>query len=164
MENLGESIRRAMHTSRLGQPKPGPFVPTAGHIMATRLITCTADQPVREVIALMLNHRISGLPVVDEDRQLVGMVSEADCLRVLTSSAFHQYGYPSEVPVSQLMTKEMHTIEADVKLPDVAQRFLAGRLKRLPVLTDGRLVGQVSRRDVLTAMVKMEGWDRDPAK
>ena len=130
--------------------------------MAKRLITCTVDQPVREVVELMLKHRISGLPVVDDKRCLVGMVSEADWLLVLTSGAFHRHGYPSEIRVSRLMSTELHTIEPDLPLPAIAHRFLADRLKRLPVLDHGYLVGQVSRRDVLTAMVKLGGWDREP--
>ena len=83
---------------------------------------------------------------------LVGMLSEFDCLAVVLSAGYH--GNPGG-PVSDLMVTDVKTIDADMSIVDLAQLFIDSRLRRYPVLKDNRVVGQVSRRDVLRALLDL---------
>jgi len=98
---------------------------------------------------LMIEHRISGAPVVDEHGNLIGLLSEQDCLKVALSAGYHgEYGGR----VSEYMTRDVRTVDADTSILEVAKLFLEEKLRRYPVMEGNRLVGQVSRRDVLKAL------------
>jgi len=101
-----------------------------------------------EAIGLLLKHRISGAPVVDADGTFIGVFSEMSCLRMLVKAAYEQ------LPTTQLFAfveTDAETIDEDTDLLTIAQRFLSTETRRLPVLSDGKLIGQISRRDVLSA-------------
>ena len=119
----------------------------ASHVMARQLITFSPETTAVEAIRLLLENKISGAPVVDNHDRLVGIISEFQLLSVIfdTQTAL--------TPVGELMTKEVITIYEDTPLVDVAQAFISLRIRRLPVLKDGKVVGQVSRRDVLRCVV-----------
>lgn len=125
-------------------------LPTAAEIMAREVVTLSPDTPIHTAMRTLLSRKISGAPVVDDDGHLVGILSEKDCLRVLTAEAFD--GLP-EGHVADYMTAEPSTIAPSTDLLDIASRFLASAFRRLPVVdAGGALVGQVSRRDVLAAI------------
>jgi CBS domain-containing protein len=124
----------------------------AYEIMKTDLVTLSADANVYEAVDLLIKHRISGAPVIDEDRRLLGVFSEKSVMKVLVEAAYEQ------VPayrVDALMNPEPRTITEDTLLVTMAQIFLTGPARRLPVLRDGILVGQVSRRDVIQAATRL---------
>ncbi|MDX1477787.1 MAG: CBS domain-containing protein [Saprospiraceae bacterium] len=123
--------------------------------MARDLITFTPNTEIHEVINTLLDHRISGAPVLSETGELVGLIDDKDCLNVLIDSAY--YNQPvSRNTVSQYMTNVMRTISVDADLVDVANTFVRTNFKRLLVVDDdGKLVGQVSRRDILRAIRDM---------
>ena len=148
MESLGDSIRRAMASERPPAVVGRRAVPPAAQIMTKDLHVCRPQQHVQEAIELLLKHRISGAPVVEEGRRLVGILSEVDCLRVLASGAFHETGYAEHLTVCELMSTEITSIAPDTDLYRIAGLFRQ-RWRRLPVVEGGRLLGQVSRRDVL---------------
>ncbi len=127
-------------------------VPTARDIMTTSLVTLDPDTSVFDAIRTLLRHRISGAPVVDSDGKCVGMFSELDCLRVLAAGEFYSDDHREEGVVSDYMTGLFRSLEPDRDIYSVAQFFLTHAVRRLPVLENGELVGQVSRRDVLAAM------------
>lgn len=117
--------------------------------MARDLISFYPETDVLDAIHDLVTHRIAGAPVVDHHGELVGMLSEFDCMKVaLDASYYGQRGGP----VSDYMTKEVQTVDAEMNIVDLAERFTASRFRRFPVLKDGRLVGQISRRDVLRAL------------
>ncbi len=122
--------------------------------MATKLITFTPDQNIGEVIDAILKCKISGAPVLDENEQLVGMISEKDCLRVLLGNTYHNHLHRSG-KVKDYMSAEVTTVSAEASVIDVAHMFIKTRFKRFPVMQNGRLVGQVSRRDILKAARSM---------
>ena len=125
------------------------------HYMATDLITFHPDQEVSEAIATMLTHKISGAPVLDEHRQLVGILSEKDCLRLLVDHAY--YNQPiSKGKVGDYMSREVMTVSVSSSLVDVANAFARTPYRRFPVVENGKVVGQVSRRDVLRAIKDIE--------
>jgi CBS domain-containing protein len=103
-------------------------------------------------VKVLLENSISGAPVVDENGRLLGMLSQKDCFRVAFSASYHQdWGGR----VSDYMSREVETIEADTDIVRVAEIFLKSRYRRFPVMSNDRLVGQISRRDVLKALEEL---------
>ena len=121
--------------------------------MASNLVTFTPDMGILDAIHLLLKNRISGAPVVDKLGNIVGILSEKDCLKVmLTASYYEEPGGK----VEEFMTPEVKTVDAESSLVDVAEIFLETNYRRFPVVADGnRLVGQISRRDVLRALERL---------
>lgn len=127
--------------------------------MTRDLITFRPDQSVEEVIDLLIKHRISGGPVVDDDGKLVGVISEGDCIKHVSESRY--FNMPvGENTVSSRMIREVETIDGDMNIFDAANKFLTARRRRFPILEDGRLVGQISQKDILKATVqlKSQNW------
>jgi len=132
--------------------KPVNMWTEAGHIMVRRLHTARPEQRVREVAAMLLKHKISGAPVVDAEGKLVGVISEKDCIKALLRAVHHRV--PFSV-VSDVMTTELITITEDTHIMTMADLFTRHAIRRLPVVSGDKLVGQVSRRDVLRAASKL---------
>ncbi|HKL62337.1 MAG TPA: CBS domain-containing protein [Woeseiaceae bacterium] len=126
--------------------------------MAANLVTLKPDMDVMDAVAKLVEARIAGAPVVDHHGNMVGMLSEFDCMKVALDSTYHgEWGGR----VSEFMTKDVITVPADMSIIDVARRFQESRLRRFPVMDDTRLVGQISRRDVLRALMSIaEGPNR----
>ena len=122
---------------------------TVADVMATRLITVTPDTNIHEAIRILLDKRISGAPVVDENGTLVGVLSKKDCLKIVFSTGYHD---DRGGPVRDFMSAPVETMDADLDLVSAAQIFLKSHFRRFPVLRGGRLVGQVSRYDILKAL------------
>jgi CBS domain-containing protein len=122
--------------------------------MATNLITFKPDQDISEVIDIMLDKKISGAPVLNEAGELIGMLSEKDCLKLMIHSAYHMDPM-SRGKVKEYMTTNVRTVTADKDVLDIANEFLNSNYRRFPVLQNGKLVGQVSRRDILRAAQKL---------
>jgi CBS domain-containing protein len=117
--------------------------------MARQLVTVQPGTCAAEAIGLLLRHEISGMPVVDDQGNLIGLLSERDCLKPLVDA---QYFELPAVPVEQLMSTDVKTVTPQTDIMKVAELFLNNRYRRLPVLDGDRLVGQISRRDVLRAI------------
>ncbi len=117
--------------------------------MSRRVITLTPDQSVHDAIRVLLENKISGAPVVGESGELKGMFSESDCLKGALEASYHG----TEIgPVSEYMTFDLQTVNGQTSILDAAEIFLADHRRRLPVVDEGKLVGQISRRDLLRAM------------
>ncbi len=117
--------------------------------MAASLVTFTPDMDVMEAIGLLVKNRISGAPVLDARGNLIGMLSEKDCLKVALDAGYYgEWGGR----VAEYMSESVQTVAAETSILDVAREFAQGRYRRFPVLKDNRLVGQISRRDILKAL------------
>ena len=124
---------------------------TVADIMATRLVTFPPDMNIHEAIRILLEKRISGAPVVDADGALVGVLSKKDCLKIVFSARYHDdWGGP----VRDFMSAPVETLDATLDLVSAAQYFLRSEFRRFPVLRDGKLVGQVSRYDILRSLTE----------
>lgn len=132
-----------------------PAVPTAREIMATSLVTLRPDMTAVAAAELLLKHRISGAPVVDEQGHLLGLLSEFDLLRAVASSDYEMDAHDSIETVDQLMSRDCQTVSPDIDLFGLAHEFVSLRVRRFPVVENDRLVGQVSRRDALKAAIKL---------
>lgn len=124
--------------------------------MITRLITVKADMDISEVMEIFIKHKISGAPVVDDNGDLIGLFSEADCIKGYLQCAYNENSGGCGL-VSDTMTTELTTINASDDIVSAAQVFMEHRRRRIPVLDNGKLVGQISRHDLLKA-IHDNGW------
>jgi CBS domain-containing protein len=114
------------------------------------LIFFRPDQNINEVIDIIIEKKISGGPVLDENQKLVGIISEKDCLRIIVDQAYHNLPYGSP-KVSDYMTAKVKTLSHDSDIVAAATEFINTPIRRLPIVQDGVLLGQISRRDILRA-------------
>ena len=119
------------------------------------LITFSPEQNIVEVIDTILEKRISGAPVLDDQRKLVGMISEKDCLRLIIDRAYHNLPNQAST-VERYMTTAVRTVPPNLDVVTAANEFLIAPVRRFPVVEDGILLGQVSRRDILKAARKID--------
>ena len=114
--------------------------------MVNKLITFTPDTLIGFAINSLITNKISGAPIIDNKGNLVGVLSEKDCLKTLLESSYYNYlsGH-----VKDYMSKDLTTIDINDNITEVAQKFIDLRFRRFPVLENGKLVGQISRRDIL---------------
>lgn len=123
--------------------------------MASDLITFTLEQDIQEVINVMIENEISGAPVMDDHDKLVGIITEKDCLKAIIDVAYHNQPL-SKSKVKDYMTKNPQTVSVENDVLDVANAFLKTHFRRFPVINKGKLIGQVSRRDILKAANAIE--------
>lgn len=121
----------------------------ASNYMTTSLVTVRSTTDIYRAIDLLLMYEISGLPVIDDKGNLIGMLSESDCLRSALSSGYYEDG---PATVEAFMTTVVDTISPDEGLIKVTEIFIQKNRRRLPVVENGKLIGQISRRDVLKAI------------
>jgi len=139
--------------------KPAKGAPeniTVSDYMSTNLTTFTPEQSVLEVMEILIKNRISGGPVVNEKYELVGIISEGDCMKQISESRY--YNQPMDnVKVEQHMAKNVETIDGNMNVFDAANKFLESKHRRFPIVENGKLVGQISQKDVLIAALKLKG-------
>ena len=128
---------------------------TARDLMTTSLLTFRPDQTLLSAMQSLLKMGVSGGPVVDEQGALVGILSEVDCLRMLASDEFYSDDQEEGARVEQFMTRGGRTIPPDLGIYAISHYFLTSPIRRLPVVQGERLLGQVSRRDVLRGVDQM---------
>lgn len=119
--------------------------------MATNLVTFTPETGVFDAIRQLLKHKITGAPVL-ENGKLVGSFSEMDCLHVVLDAAYHEQ---MGGKVGEYMNKNLVTVSPDDSIIEVAERFQKSLLRHFPVVEDGKLIGLISRVDVLRALISM---------
>lgn len=144
-------------------------------IMRTNVITVNPDTEIKEIARTLYENNISGVPVIDSNEKLVGIVSEGDLLHKETNprapQAFGFLGalifyrksvkqYESDfkkliaLTASEIMTKKVITIPKDAPIEDAASAMINNNIKRLPVVEDGKLIGIVSRMDIIKTLIE----------
>ncbi len=130
--------------------------------MTRNLITFNPNQSVMEVIETLVKHKISGGPVVDDNNKLLGIISEGDCIKQLNESRY--YNMPiDDARVDKFMVKNVETIDGNLNIFDAANKFLQTKRRRFPIIEDGKLIGQISQKDVMKAALKLNSqnwWDK----
>lgn len=120
--------------------------------MTTDHLAFTPDMDVLKAIHQLLAHQLTGAPVLGSDGTLVGFFSERDALKAgLNASYYEQPGGP----VSQFMSPNAESLDANSSMADAIEMFLAHHYHCYPVLSGRRVVGQLSRRDALKALEKL---------
>jgi CBS domain-containing protein len=142
------------------------------HIMTPNVVSVQPETPALQAAQLMIQHGISGLPVVDSDNHVVGIVTEGDFLRRVETGTQRQrsgwlrffvsagrladeYVRSRARKVEDVMTRPVHTIEEDASLSDAVELMERHRIKRLPVVRDRKLVGIISRANLLRAFASL---------
>ncbi len=129
---------------------------TVSDYMTRNLTTFRPDQSVLEVMNTLIKRKISGGPVVNEKNELIGIISEGDCMKQISESRY--YNQPMEaMKVEQHMVKNVETIDGNMNVFDAANKFLESKHRRFPIVENGKLVGQISQKDVLKAALKLKG-------
>jgi len=118
----------------------------AQNIMTTHVVTVNVDDTIDHAIDLMVRHRISGLPVLDREGRPVGIISEFDLLELICE------GQTEQDAVSHYMSPGLFGVAEQDSWVTVVDAFRAKHVRRLPVLRDGRLVGIVTRHDLMHAI------------
>ncbi len=138
-------------------------------VMTRNVVFVAPDARLEEVLRLMIDRKLSGLPVVEKDGSVVGMITEGDLMRrpeidtqgegpgwletfFLPGSGAYDYMRKHARDASALMSPDVVTIAPDAKLADAVRLMQAHRVKRLPVVKDGRLVGVLARADLIKAL------------
>jgi CBS domain-containing protein len=126
--------------------------PDTQDYMTVSPVTLLPSTGIYEAIQALLDRRISGATVVDEQGNVVGVISEMDCLRAILSGTYHgQVGGT----VGDYMTKQVESVDPDKTILDVARQLVDGHRRRLPIVKDGKFVGQYSCRSMLRAVAEL---------
>jgi CBS domain-containing protein len=146
----------------------------ASGVMTTKVITAKSDQTMQEVAELLLVNHISGMPVVDQSGKLVGMISEGDLLRRADEGVWPKaWGPPPrrgwmtllmdgavidtehvqqrDRKVADIMTREIISAKPETSISDIAALLVRHRIKRVPIVQNGEVVGIVSRANLIRA-------------
>lgn len=128
---------------------PSHDLPRLSDLMTRDIMTLKPDQEILQAMDLLVTHRLSGAPVIDASGILVGMLSKKDCLQAaLNASYYQEWGGK----VRDYMTVQVSVLPPDMDVLEAAAAFQASPYRRFPILQEGRLVGQVSRLDLLRAL------------
>jgi CBS domain-containing protein len=115
-------------------------------------LALSPDIDVLDAIHKLLAHELSGAPVIDGLGKVVGFLSEKDCMKVALSASYHK---ERGGRVSEFMSRQVLSLESDSSLTEAAELFLKHPYHCFPVVRESRLVGQLSRRDILRALEKL---------
>ena len=119
--------------------------------MATKLISFSPELSIYEAMQSLLKHKISGAPVVGRDNELLGVLSEGDCLKEIVKGKYENEINHSGT-VGDHMTTSVTTIVAGMGILEAAHFFLEKRFRRFPVVKNGKLIGLLTQTDVMRAM------------
>lgn len=128
----------------------------ARDVMVTKLVTLDPEMDVHEAIDMLLRNKISGAPVVDEERNFLGVFSEQCCIRVLIDSIYDQL---PTTEIRAFLDTSPDSVTEDTGILTLIQIFKDTSRRRLPVLRDGKIVGQISRRDILRTASGLLNFD-----
>ncbi|MCA0131405.1 CBS domain-containing protein [Winogradskyella alexanderae] len=147
---------KSFQGSRKQQNAAAPIALKVRDYMTTSLITFKPEQSVQEVVEALIKNKISGGPVVNDRQELVGIISEGDCLKQLSESRY--YNMPLEHDnVEKRMARDVETIDGNMDVFDAANKFLKSKRRRFPIVENGKLVGQISQKDILKAALQLKG-------
>jgi predicted transcriptional regulator len=124
--------------------------------MTTNLITFSPNQTIESVMQALIKNRISGGPVVNEKNELIGIISEGDCIKQISESRY--YNMPmQDQSIEKHMALNVETIDGNMNIFDAASKFLEARRRRFPIVENGKLIGQISQKDILKAAMQLKG-------
>ncbi len=149
----------------------------AREIMEQNVITVTEETTIEEVARILIDHGISGVPVVDGENRLKGIISDGDliykdkkihipaAIQILDSIIFveslkkfqEELRKITAYKVKDMMTREVISVEVDTPIEEIATLMIEKRINRVPVLEDGKLVGIITRQNILKSMIGNKG-------
>lgn len=138
------------------QPKEEEQILVADY-MTTKLVTFSPEDSLDYVIEQLINYKISGGPVVNDKNELIGIISETDCIKHISESKYYNMPVDTNNTVGKYMVTDVDTIDKNMNIFDAAFKFISSHRRRFPVIEDGKLIGQLSQKDVLKAAIKVKG-------
>ena len=126
----------------------------ASAVMTTEVITVHRSADIYEAIRAMAENNITGLPVVNDDMTLAGIVTEKDVLKLL----YNMEDRPGEV--KDFMTEEIVAFDQDDNVVDIAECLIENHFRRIPILAEGKLAGIVSRKDIISYILRLRHKDK----
>jgi CBS domain-containing protein len=132
---------------------------TAKDCMNRNVYSLRPDDDVLTAVRLLVEKKISGAPVIDNIGNLVGLITEKDCMAIALSAGYHS---EAGGKVSDFMSTQVVTVDTETPAMEIAEHFANRNFRRLPVLELGRVVGIISRRDVLWLLEQR--WQPDASR
>lgn len=129
----------------------------AKHIMSRVLVTVSQDTSALVAAQIMIKHRVTGLPVVSADKRLLGLVSEKDLFKLLYHSE------RKDMTVGRIMTTTLTTFDENDDLAKICECLITNSFRRVPILADGKLVGIISRTDVVKFILRLSNAQAAPS-
>lgn len=124
--------------------------------MNTSMILFYEEMSLLEAMEIMIQKKVSGGPVLNEEKKLVGIISEGDCVKQISDSRY--YNMPmADVKIKHKMSTAIESIHPDENIFDVANKFLTLKRRRFPVVENNQLLGLVSQKDMLRIATRMSG-------
>lgn len=130
---------------------------TAQDCMTRNVVSVRPDDDVLVAVRTLVSNKISGMPVIDNIGNLMGIITEKDCMAVALSAGYHG---EAGGKVADFMSAQVTTVGTGTPVVEIAEQFAQHSYRRLPVMESGRVVGVVSRRDVLWLLERR--WQPDP--
>lgn len=127
--------------------------PKISEYMDTEVPVISHETPVIQAVDFLLDHKVTGAPVVDAKDNLVGIITETDLLKLVTEGVRGEP--PTDATVAEYMTRDVITVPPTVDIYYVAGMFLANKFRRLPVVDEGKIVGAITRYDLLRVIRKL---------
>jgi CBS domain-containing protein len=125
----------------------------AKDIMTKNVITVNRNASIYDAITTLVEHHVTGLPVVDEDMTVVGIISEKDMLKKL-------YDVEDRAgKVDNFMTRSVVTFDHEDSIMEICNCFIHNQFRRVPILDHGKVVGIISRADIINYMLKLKSKD-----
>ena len=146
---------KSFQGQRVSKKRPSPNRLLVSDIMSHKLVLFGPDESIHEVMKKFIKFRVSGGPVVDISGKLIGIISEADCMKEISDSRYFNMPILDKT-VKHFMTNKVQTIDASTTVFDAASLFFRTRKRRFPVLKKDILVGQLSRKDIVIAALNMK--------
>lgn len=132
-----------------------PATTLVREIMSKDVVTLKPEMDVLQAVHVLLEHRISGAPVVDAGGEIIGMLTERDCMKAGLDAAFHQQ---SGGTVADFMARDVEVVSAEETIITTARRFYDATYLRYPVVDGTGLIGVISRSDVMRAIGEYWSW------
>lgn len=124
--------------------------------MSTDLVTFRENENIMDVMEKLIKYGFSGGCVVNERNELLGIISEGDCMKQVSDSRY--YNMPmTDLTVGKRMNCKVETIDGNMNVLDAAKKFIELKFRRFPIVENGKLIGQISQRDVLKAALRLKG-------
>lgn len=132
---------------------PDPL--TVADCMTPTRVTIKDTATVTEAVQTLLKNHILGSAVVDQEGHLVGYISEQDCLKQLLTDSYHS---EDAAQVADVMRRDVLTVSSDMSIVDLAQTMTGDKPKKYPVVEHHRLIGEITRTQVVQALLKLRAW------
>ena len=123
-------------------------------VMSENFVSVKADMDLSHALQTLLTRNTPVALVVNDDQELIGVFSENDCLKSIINTSYHN-NHVISGKVSDLMTRDIKTVPPDMDIFSLASLFVSHSFRRFPVVEEGKLLGQVSRQDMLRAVKKL---------